>query len=101
MPTRSLASLKMDMDQPILRMMAMCYLAKNINLDAPTSINDPIPAILKTPVLLGHGDCDEEVRFQIGRQVAKTLTGLGMNVESKSIKALISGIRTRATRSFH
>jgi predicted esterase len=39
------------------------------------------PAVLQTPVLLGHGELDEKVACALGRQMADILTGLDMDVQ--------------------
>jgi predicted esterase len=72
---------------------ALNFLRENIDLSS-TSIErlstaeSARPAVLSTPVLLGHGELDEKVDCNLGRQMAEVLAALGMNVQLRTYPAL-------------
>ena len=70
-----------DEEPKSLPRQALDFLLENIDLNTLVPNESPIPPVLKTPVLLGHGELDEKVKCRLGRELADTLTTLGMDVE--------------------
>ncbi|KAK4448166.1 alpha/beta-hydrolase [Podospora aff. communis PSN243] len=65
---------------------AMSVLREMLDLEAEGRSSRP--AVLSTPVFLGHGSVDEKVSIQLGKASAETLMSLGVDVEWHTYEGL-------------